>query len=70
MAGAHPAVDVMVPETRHGCRWPMWGHKEPPTHLYCGARRGQWFSSYCPAHHALAFISPALLGAEAPPVAA
>jgi len=45
-----------------GCRWPLWGKRERPTHLYCGApvslRPDGAPRPYCAAHAALAFVQP------------
>jgi DNA-directed RNA polymerase specialized sigma24 family protein len=32
-----------------GCRWPMWGNNERPTHVYCGKPvvRAKWPGVYC-----------------------
>lgn len=41
------------------CRWPMWGNRERPSHVYCGApvshRRDGTPRPYCEAHAARAF---------------
>lgn len=44
-------------ERRPGCcRWPMWGDRERPTHVYCEAPTvpGTWPEGYCPRHQAIA----------------
>lgn len=45
------------PAPGEGCRFPMWGYDEAPTHVYCGAdqefrmKDGELVrSSYCPPH--------------------
>jgi hypothetical protein len=44
-----------------GCRWPLWGHRERPTHRYCGAaqalRDDGSRCAWCPAHAARVFQS-------------
>jgi GcrA cell cycle regulator len=42
-----------------GCRFPLWGDDERPTHRYCGAAQAQRADgvpcAYCPAHAARCF---------------
>jgi len=59
------SLDLPRPVTPAGgssagcCRWPLWGHKERPTHRYCGDpvshRRDGAPRAYCAAHAAVAF---------------
>ena len=52
-------VQRLVPRDRpkaEGCCWPMWGHREPATHVYCGAERPDAGQRYCDEHQAKAFV--------------
>ena len=39
------------------CVFPMWGHRERPTHRYCGAATER--GGYCGAHYAVCYTRPA-----------
>lgn len=47
-----PRVVAMGRE-QSGCKWPLWGSAERPTHTYCDAPR-DGDGPYCAAHHAQA----------------
>ena len=50
-----PRVSVVA----EGCRWPLWGHDEAPTHVYCGQTKAfEWRSSYCQHHFMCAHFPP------------
>lgn len=38
------------PARLEGCRWPLWGDREAPTHEYCGEERAAAGKPYCAAH--------------------
>lgn len=39
-------------QQRDGCRWPLWGDREPPTHEYCGGAIATPGRPYCAEHEA------------------
>lgn len=60
------SLDLPRPATPAGgfsrpgcCRWPMWSHRERPSHVYCEApishRRDGTPRAYCAEHAAIAF---------------
>jgi hypothetical protein len=34
----------------HGCRWPLWGDRQAPTHRYCEAEPAGEGKPYCAKH--------------------
>ena len=50
-----PVVYTHVPaKSGQGCRFPLWGHRDRPTHRYCGAAIHD-FGSWCPEHRKKVF---------------
>lgn len=49
------AVRAAAPIAPRGCRWPMWGNAEKPTHRYCDAPSCR--GAYCAEHGARAFTA-------------
>lgn len=53
-----PRPEALSVQPRGGCCWPMWGHKQRPTHEYCGRPRSFRADGvprpYCAAHAAKA----------------
>ncbi len=47
--------------TVDGCRWPMWGFREQPTHVYCGGDRPDMTKPYCAEHSARASVPRKIL---------
>lgn len=63
---AAPVARAAVLSGGAACRWPMWGSKERPTHVYCGEpprlRADGSRCVYCACHAARAFT---MVGGEA-----
>jgi len=51
--GAVGKTAVLGMREKGGCKWPLWGSAERPTHTYCDAPR-DGDGPYCAAHHAQA----------------
>lgn len=52
---------VFLPRPPRACCWPMWGHKEAPTHVYCDAPTDR---TYCEEHCAIAYEGRVRRGTE------
>lgn len=59
-APAEPSMALVTSQrslSGEGCRWPLWGFREDPTHRYCGEPRIRPERPYCATHWAMAFAS-------------
>jgi DNA-directed RNA polymerase specialized sigma24 family protein len=58
-----PSFDLASLVVPSGCRWPMWGDAERPTHVYCGKPvvRDRWPGVYCEECRAKAFRRVAVM---------
>lgn len=50
---------IMPSPPTGGCKWPMWGHREAPTHRYCDKPQRDVGDAYCSHHMEKAHVRPA-----------